>query len=380
MPTRDGSTRREFFAHLAIGAAALGLPALAHAQPEGEPEPGRRKRKHKHKGTDKDQGPGPGHGHGAGKWPTAPAAATRFEAKGTVVRVTHAGSLGADNKPPAELARQMIDRAVMELTGQAKATDAWAQFVQATDKVLIKPNGFGFPAMAAHPVVAWAIVAALKEVGVPEANIVIYDQYQSRMQAAGYKITPPHHQGVRVVSNKQAPYEAKRRRHAMGGTQLALPVLAANVIIDLPVIKDHDLSGVTCAMKNMTHGVVSNPGAHHKDGCAAIPAVWAIPEIKDKVKLILCDGYKLLCNGGPHDRPRAKVPFDSVFATTDPVAMDRLAWDYIEEVRKAKGLVPLAKDKAKLPQGRAPRFIEAAAAAGLGVGARDQIKLVDATV
>ncbi|HEY3353471.1 MAG TPA: DUF362 domain-containing protein [Polyangia bacterium] len=359
MSTRDGSTRREFLTQVAIGAAVLGLPAVAGAQPPPK---------------------GPKPGAKAGLWTPAAAAATRFEAKGTVVRVTHPGSLGGNNAPSPELARQMVDRAVMELTGQAKPQDAWAQFVQASDTVLLKPNGFGFPGMAAHPATTFAIVAALREIGVPDGNIVIYDQYQSRMGAAGYKVTLPTAKGVRVLSSKQVGYDPKPRRHPMGRVNFALPVLWASVIIDIPVMKDHDLSGVTCAMKNMTHGVVQTPGALHRDGCAAIPGVWALPEIKDKVKLVLCDGYKLLCDGGPHDRPRMKVPFDSVLATTDPVAMDRLAWDYIEEVRKAKGKPPLAKDKAKLPTGRAPRFIEAAAAKGLGVGAREQIKLIEQKV
>jgi uncharacterized protein (DUF362 family) len=342
---RSGSTRREFLFGAALGVGVLGMPALAYAQ--------QRKR-------------------GPGTVVASPAAATRFEARGTVVRVRRDGVLGAGGRPSPEALDQMIERALMELTGQSKAADAWAQFVQPTDKVLIKPNAFGFPAMAAHPEVAFAVVRGLRSIGVPEENIVIYDQYQSRMAAARYKITPPTAKGVRVLSSKQAPYEPTFRRHAMGKTKLALPLLEANVVIDIPVIKDHDLSGVTCAMKNMTHGVTSNPSAHHSGGCAAIPAVWAIPEIKDKVKLVLCDGLRLLCDGGPHDRPQNKVPFGSLFATTDPVAMDRLAWEFIDEVRKGKGKKSLAQ------VGRPPRFIEAAAAQGLGVGARGEIKLVEA--
>jgi uncharacterized protein (DUF362 family) len=351
-----GSNRREFLTGAAIGAAALGvaalgLPSLARAQPPGAPlRPGK---------------PSP-------LFPPSPPAATRFAAKGTVVRVTKPGSLGGAVMPSRDLARQMVDRAVMELTGTSKPESAWAQFAQATDKVLIKPNAFGFPAMAAHPETAWAIVDSLMAVGVPAENIIIYDQMSGRMQAARYKLTLPRAKGVRVLSNKQAPYETQFRRTPAGRTQLATPVLWASVIIDLAVIKTHDLSGVTCAMKNITHGVVVNPGAFHRDGCAGIPHVWSIPEIKDKVKLVVTDAYKLLYDGGPHDKPRFKVPFDSVFATTDPVAMDRLAWEYVDEVRKGKGKKSLTEI------GRPPKFIEVAASMGLGTAARDQIKVVDA--
>jgi uncharacterized protein (DUF362 family) len=347
MPTRNGSTRREFLGHVAIGAAVLGAPRLARAERKAG---------------------------GAAAFPPAAAATTRFAQKGAVVRVARPGALGSGGSPPAELVRRMVDRAVMELTGQAKAADAWALFAKPEDTVLLKPNGFGFPAMAAHPATTYAIVAALRDVGVPEQNIVIYDQYQSRLGASGYKVTPVGAKGVRVLTNKQIGYEATPRRHPMGRVNLALPVLAASVIIDIPVIKDHDLSGVTCAMKNITHGVVQQPGALHKGGCAAIPGVWALSEIKDKVKLVICDAFKLVYDGGPHDRPRNKVLYDSVFATTDPVAMDRLAWDAVEEVRKAKGKPTLTQAK------RPPRFIEAAAALGLGVGARAEIKLTELRV
>ena len=352
----NSSTRRDFLASAAIGAAtlgaaALGLPSLAQAQPNGAPvKPGK---------------PSP-------LFPPSAPAETRFAAKGTVVRVTKPGALGGAIMPSREMARQMVDRAVMELTGTSKPESAWAQFAQATDKVLIKPNAFGFPAMAAHPETAWAIADSLMAIGVPAENIIIYDQMSGRMQAARYKLTLPKAKGVRVLSNKQAPYETQFRKTPAGRTQLALPVLWASVIIDLGVIKTHDLSGVTCAMKNMTHGVVVNPGAFHRDGCAGIPHLWALPEIKDKVKLILTDAFKLLYDGGPHDKPRFKVPFDSVFATTDPVAMDRLAWEYVDEVRKGKGKKTLTEI------GRPPKFIEVAAGMGLGTAARDQIKLVEA--
>jgi uncharacterized protein (DUF362 family) len=353
-----GSTRRDFLAGAAmgvaaVGAAALGLPSLAEAQPSAAGAGGKPAAK------------------GTPVFPLSPAAETRFAAKGTVVRVTKAGALGGGSAPSREIAQQMVDRAVMELTGTSKPESAWAQFAQATDRVLIKPNAFGFPAMAAHPETAWAIVSSLKAVGVPEENIIIYDQMAGRMQAARYKLTTAKAPGVRVLSNKQAPYETQFRKTPAGRTQLAQPVLWANVIIDLAVIKTHDLSGVTCAMKNITHGVVVNPGAFHRDGCAGIPHVWALPEIKDKVKLVITDAFKLLWDGGPHDKPRFKVPFDSVFATTDPVAMDRLAWEYVDEVRTGKGKKTLAA------AGVPPKFIEAAAAMGLGTAARDQIKVVE---
>jgi uncharacterized protein (DUF362 family) len=349
-----GSTRREFLTCATVGAAtlgvaALGLPSAALAQ---------------------KQGGAPAKAHPL--FPTSPAAETRFSAKGTVVRVTKPGALGSAVMPSREMARQMVDRAVMDLTGTSKPESAWAQFAGATDKVLIKPNAFGFPAMAAHPETAWAIADALMAVGVPADSIIIYDQMSGRMQAARYRLTQPKAAGVRVLSNKQAPYETQFRKTPAGRTQLALPVLWASVIIDLAVIKTHDLSGVTCAMKNITHGVVVNPGAFHRDGCAGIPHLWSIPEIKDKVKLVVTDGFKLLYEGGPHDKPRFKVPFDSIFATTDPVAMDRLAWEYVDEVRKGKGKKTLTEI------GKPPKFIEAAAAMGLGVAARDQIKVVEA--
>jgi uncharacterized protein (DUF362 family) len=348
----SGSTRREFLTSTVIGAAALGLPSVALAKKKLAPRQGKAN----------------------ALFPPSAAAATRFAAKGTVVRVTKAGALGGGAIPPAAVARQMVDRAVMELTGAAKPEDAWAQFVSPSDKVLVKPNGFGFPTMAAHPETTFAIVAALQAVGVPAENIIVYDQYQNRMQASRYRVTLPTAKGVRVLSNKQAPYEKAFRRTAAGKTQLALPVLWASVIIDVPVLKTHDLSGVTCAMKNITHGVTANPWSFHRDGCAGIPAVWSLPEIKDKVKLVVCDGFKLLYDGGPHDKARYKVPFDSVLAATDPVAMDRLAWELIDQVRTGKGKPTLTKI------GKAPRFIEAAAAAGLGVAARDQIKLIAKTL
>ena len=64
---------------------------------------------------------------------------------------------------------------------------------------------------------------------------------------------------------------------------------------------------------------------------------------------------------------------NSLLVTTDPVAMDTLAWEELDSRRKAKHLPLLAKS-------RVPKHIATAAALGLGTDDRGKIKLVKTKV
>ena len=149
--------------------------------------------------------------------------------------------------------------------------------------------------------------------------------------------------------------------------------LEVDKVINVPVIKDHDNSGVTCALKNMAFGCINNPEAHHRGHCdPGIANIYNLPQIKDRTVLTICDAAFMQYDGGPLCKPAARVAMNTVFVATDPVALDTLVWDEIDKRRKDKGMKTL--DKAK----RAPKHI--ATAAGLGLGTDDHAKIKVAKV
>jgi glyoxylate carboligase len=92
--------------------------------------------------------------------------------------------------------------------------------------------------------------------------------------------------------------------------------------------------------------------------------------VKSRVRLHIIDAFKLIYDEGPLDtNKKRRVPYEAVYATTDPVAMDVLGWAVVEEHRKNNGL-PTLKDA-----GREPTYIRIASDLGLGIADKNRISL-----
>jgi uncharacterized protein (DUF362 family) len=154
-----------------------------------------------------------------------------------------------------------------------------------------------------------------------------------------------------------------------------------NKLINLCVIKDHQSAGVTVALKTMSHGFVNNVARSHStrtlNACGAfIPAAAAIPVIRNKCVLHVCDGIRALYHGGPFARPQFVWEHKAMYFSTDPVSLDRIGWDVIDAKRAAVGRKPLAEelpDQYSTFLRKQPEHVEIAGAMGLGIWQRDKI-------
>jgi uncharacterized protein (DUF362 family) len=293
--------------------------------------------------------------------------------RGHVVQIVDGRLTAAKNNRPVEaIAKQMLARAIVELTGKKKPEDAWAALFSAKDTVGIKINCLGHPFMSTTPEVVNAVIAGLRSAGVVDDKIVVFDHFGGQMRWSRFPLRDAAG-AVRYVHNKQWGFESAWRSLPAGKTKLSQVLLKVDKVVSVPVIKDHDLAGVTCALKNMAFGCIVNPGAHHKNGCdPGIANIYNLPEVKDRVRLIVLDGAYMQYDGGPKHNAAARVPLSSLYLTTDPVALDKLAWEKIDELRVAKRLRPLHKAR------RNPTHIATAAGLGLGTDDRAKIKVLKA--
>ena len=304
---------------------------------------------------------------------TPPAGFTPLSIPGKIVKVGKAGSLQANGLYPNPTdAKAMLEKAMLELTGEKTLGKAFARFVHKDDKVAVKVNGiakgkkFGTNKELVEP-----ILLALIESGVPAGSITVYEQYPSFL--AGTRVDASNvPAGVKVVThnNKDMATPAIGILDGKGQimTKFARPLMDATAIINVSLIKDHSICGYTGCLKNMTHGSIDVPHEHHAHHASPqIAKLYAHEAIKSRVRLHITDGYKLMYDGGPVEVV-AYVPHEALYVTTDPVAMDTVGWELVEKVRKEKGLKTL-KDA-----GREPSYI--AAAADLGLGIHDRAKIV----
>ena len=298
---------------------------------------------------------------------TPPAGFTPMTTPGRVVRVNKPGSLRPGGLyPKPDDARAMVNRVVMELSGRNTLAQAWRAFVHPNDRVAIKVNGLGLRNMASNKEVVEAIAEGLVAAGVPAAQITVYDQWDSFLAAT--RVSPrglP--AGVRVMCHNGTRLSAETRV-ATGRTWYAQPLLEATAVIGVPLVKDHSLCGFTGALKNMTHGSIKNPEDFHRHLCSPqIAELFSHEAIRSRSRLHIMDAFKAVYHGGPRDSPEHRVALEAVMASTDPVALDRIGSDIVDQLRTQNRMGTLAA------RGLPPRYIDVAGTMGLGVADRARI-------
>lgn len=299
-----------------------------------------------------------------------PAGFSPMSAPGVVVRVKKTGCLEANGLyPKVDDAKEMLRRSMQELTGKADLVEAVKLFVHPQDRVCVKVNGIAQQNMATNKELVVPFVQAMVDSGVPGANITLLEQYPGFFQAT--RIRPKDLPSGVVISwhsNKDATMDW--RPVANGRQCKFVRVLTeSTALVNFGLIKDHSIQGYTGAMKNMTHGCNVNPQDFHDRHNSPQIAILASQDVlRSRLRLCIYDGFKLMAHGGPlWKQPQYVIPHESVYVSTDPVALDAIGWAEVEKARAGFGLKSL-KD-----EGREPVYIRYAE--GLGAGIADPTKI-----
>ena len=318
---------------------------------------------------------------------------------GRVVEVFHAGAIvGRRVSQPA--VRDMLAAGMKALTGDVAAKDAWARFFVPADIVAIKVNPSGAPGIVTSPALVREVIQGLNAVGVPNGNIVIYDRHSNQLEVNGYHaLVPP---GVRVVGLDQrwAVKGAERRAgydpegwcemDCFGERETRsylarLVTREATKIVNLPSLKEHNASGVTGCLKNLAYGSFNNVARTHSSPKTYTDPVIAVmctaPTLRNKAVLHVMDGMRAVYHGGPFGwNPDFVWEAKTLLIGTDPVAVDRIELEIVEQKRRALGVPALTdRDPANLgstadmertpfknPHYREPGHIRTASELGLG--------------
>ena len=273
-------------------------------------------------------------------------------------RIRSAG-MGFDS---ARLA-QLLDRALQASFGCDSPVEAWRKVVRPGEVVGLKVNCLGGRGNATHPELVEAITERLRQAGITE--IVIWDRQNSDLERARFKIAE-HGSGVRCFGNDVMGYEDDLATFGKAGSLLCRTLTqVCDAVINLPVLKDHGIAGVTLALKSM-FGAIHNPNKYHSNACDPYVAdVYALAPIRQKVRLHICDGLNAQYDGGPSFMPQWMWPFNGLLVSRDPVALDYMGWKIIEKKRLEVGAPSLREQK------REPVYISTAADAEHRLGTCD---------
>ncbi len=288
-----------------------------------------------------------------------------WEPEMPVVAVT---AIPKDNPLPA------LNRSISEITGIKDPVAAWASLFDKNDIVGIKVNCLAGARLSTSVFLAEAVAECLINAGVKANNILIWERSDRELKRAGYKINKGE-TGVRCFGTDALSgggYEEEPEDSGSIGSCFSR-ILSKHItaLINIPVLKDHDLSGISGGMKNL-YGAIHNPNKYHSNNCSPFVADLSNhPYIKNKLKLVICDGTLAQYNGGPAFAEQWAWDFGRIICGTDPVAVDAVCADVIENKRKKEGLLSLKEAK------REPVWLRKASELGLGVSDTTKIRIVE---
>jgi uncharacterized protein (DUF362 family) len=265
---------------------------------------------------------------------------------------------------------EMLDAAMEKLHGRSPAL-AWAHLFSPDDVVGIKVNCLAGKGLSPHPELVDLIARKLMDAGVSPVNIIVWDRTDRDLVRAGFTIARGG-SGTRCYGTND-DYDTDEIEIAGSVGSIFSPIIArrATAIVSVPVLKDHDLAGVTLSMKNF-YGAIHNPNKYHDNNCTPYVADLNTHRyIRDKLKLIITDALVAQYHGGPSYKPQFAWEYAGLIVARDQVSHDATGWKIIEEKRKEMGIPSLAESK------REPRYIARAAELGLGIADPSRIEVVN---
>jgi len=258
----------------------------------------------------------------------------------------------------AEVVREMMDRGMRALTGEATTLGAWRRFFEPGDVVGIKVNAGGVPHVVSNPAIVAETCRQLMAVGVPPSQIVVFERFQNQLDGIGYPAHLP--EGVEVFAAEAGNRRMENRAYDpetyvevdffgeedTRSNMMRLVSQRLTKIVNIPNMKDHGATGATGCLKNVAYGCFSNVARSHSRGQThtrtAVGTFASVEPLRSRCVLQIMDGIHAVWHGGPFAKTTRFVfhPRRILFGT-DPVAIDRLLLDVIDEKRKAEGAVSI---------------------------------------
>jgi len=240
----------------------------------------------------------------------------------------------------------LLDQAMQHLFQTVDPVQPWARIVRPGQRVAIKVNTLGGRGLSTHPALVEAVCARLQDAGIAARQIVVFDRDTQELARAGFRINAGDG-GVQCYGTDRVGFTEDLFTCGSVGSRLSrILTERCDVLINLPVLKDHDGAGVSLALKNM-YGVIHNPNKYHPNGCDPyIADLNMLPELRARLRLHICDATTACYEGGPAFKPE-------------------FTWRPNALIVSQKGLKTLEAD------GRPPRYLATAADSDHRLGVHD---------
>lgn len=235
---------------------------------------------------------------------------------------------------------------------------AWQSLLQPSDVVGIKFNRSAQDALGTTPTMAATIIESLISAGFAADRLVCIEAPEETRIAFG-------------TARPRPGYTEAVHDFGSGADQLSAVLDQVTAIINVPFLKTHNIAGITCALKNLSHGLVKHPARYHSNGCAPyIADIVALDPIRSKLRLCVVDALRMVFDKGPSATAETIADEGIILASTDPVAIDSIGLALIDNVRAERRLPRIAETSANL------EYLANAHKKGLGIAVPHGIDVV----
>jgi len=265
------------------------------------------------------------------------------------------GWSGDSGQVRSQVVETMLEEAIKALKTADSVVTAWTQILPCGNdcsgkKIAIKVNfnnsygsGTGNNCYHDHCPTYQVINALLDQLinkkGISPGDINVYDTSRSFPDYFNNGIS------ARFSGVKLNQYQGEGSSLSIKGTSIGRALAEADYLINMPLLRAHGMASITLSFKNHLGSTV-DPSKFHGGFFGSSLSNNSLVQlnnqaaIKQKTILVVADALYGLKNGGPNCNNGCSqdgnfFTANSLFLSTDPVAVDSVMIDYMQSVRQA---------------------------------------------
>jgi hypothetical protein len=263
-------------------------------------------------------------------------------------------------RPRPDKIRQMVERALTNLTAKPTLREAWRSLVSTQDVVGIKIYSLPGPNSGTRPPVVAAVVEGILAAGVPPKNVILWDRHLTDLRLAGYYDLAERY-GIRIAASTDTGFDPNvyydtplignlvwgdvefgKKGDGIGRKSFVTKLLTQQTTktINITPLLNHNLAGVSGTLYSLALGSVDNIVRFESEPerlATAVPEIYALKELGDHVVLNIVDALVCQYEGGERGLLHYSATLNELRFSRDPVALDALSLQELDRQRRAAG-------------------------------------------
>ncbi len=259
-----------------------------------------------------------------------------------VVTVRTAGVLHASVVDPVALSA-LLESGLQSLTRTPSPATAWRRLLGDAARILVKFNSVGAELLGTNNALAERIVRSLADAGWPPESVTLVECPEHVTGGLGCAFPETGWSSSIDLDGQPEP--------------IAAYVGQCDAIINVSLLKTHQLAGMSGCMKNLSHAVIKRPARYHANHCAPYVGrvIRSVP-VSSRLRLNIVNAVRIVGRNGPEAAEADVLPLGGLILGRDPLAVDTIGWSALLRARRSFGL----NDELSVP------YLTAAAHDGVG--------------